>query len=118
MSEGVGREAVPTLILVTDPAYGDDAIARAVEACGEALPSGAFCVQLRDKKRHKQQLVAAGYLDYDSVSGRFSISNEHAAVLADESRPVFFPGAFEVAAAAWAALDKTTQNFRTGDGIA
>ncbi|HET6338979.1 MAG TPA: class I SAM-dependent methyltransferase, partial [Polyangiales bacterium] len=62
--------------------------------------------------------AAAGYLDYDSKSESYSISPEHAAVLADESSPAFFPGAFEVAAAAWAALDKTTQNFRTGEGIA
>jgi 2-polyprenyl-3-methyl-5-hydroxy-6-metoxy-1,4-benzoquinol methylase len=62
--------------------------------------------------------AAAGYLDYDSKSESYSISPERAAVLADESSPAFFPGAFEVAAAAWAALDKTTQNFRTGEGIA
>ncbi len=39
------------IMLITDPAYGDDAIVRCVEAVASALPPGAFCVQLRDKRR-------------------------------------------------------------------
>lgn len=39
------------IVLVTDPAYGDDTIVRCVEAIARALPAGAFCVQLRDKRR-------------------------------------------------------------------
>jgi thiamine-phosphate pyrophosphorylase len=41
----------PRIILVTDPAFGDDGIVRCVEAAGGALPWGSFCVQLRDKHR-------------------------------------------------------------------
>jgi thiamine-phosphate pyrophosphorylase len=41
----------PTVILVTDPAFGDDGIVACVEAVGRALPKGALCVQLRDKQR-------------------------------------------------------------------
>jgi thiamine-phosphate diphosphorylase len=41
----------PRLILVTDPAFGDDGIVRCVEAVGSALPWGSLCVQLRDKHR-------------------------------------------------------------------
>src|SRR5258708_5564414 len=36
--------------------------------------------------------AAAGYIDYDAGSGRFSISPEQALVLADENGPAFFPG--------------------------
>ena len=61
--------------------------------------------------------AAAGYVQYDPGTGRYSLSEEQAAALADESSPAFFPGAFEVAAACWAATDKTTQNFRTGQGV-
>ena len=56
-------------------------------------------------------------MQYDPGTGRYSLSEEQAAALADESSPAFFPGAFEVAAACWAATDKTTQNFRTGQGV-
>ncbi len=39
------------VVLITDPAYGDEAIVRCVEAAGRALPPGALCVQLRDRRR-------------------------------------------------------------------
>lgn len=61
--------------------------------------------------------AAAGYVRYDPATGRYSMSPEQAAALADESSPAFLPGAFEVAAACWAGTDKTTQNFRTGNGV-
>ncbi len=61
--------------------------------------------------------ASAGYVSYDSASARYSLPPEHATALADESSPAFFPGLFEVAAACWAALDRTTQNFRTGHGL-
>ncbi|HZU82950.1 MAG TPA: thiamine phosphate synthase, partial [Polyangiaceae bacterium] len=44
-------EATPRLVLITDPVFGDEPIARCVRAVGRALPRGALCVQLRDKRR-------------------------------------------------------------------
>ncbi|HEX8790370.1 MAG TPA: thiamine phosphate synthase [Polyangiaceae bacterium] len=41
----------PRLILITDPAFGDDGIVRCIETVGRALPAGSLCVQLRDKQR-------------------------------------------------------------------
>jgi thiamine-phosphate diphosphorylase len=41
----------PRLVLVTDPAFGDDAIVRCVRRVAAALPGGWLCVQLRDKRR-------------------------------------------------------------------
>ena len=41
----------PRIVLITDPAFGDDVIVRCVEAVALALPTGALCVQLRDKRR-------------------------------------------------------------------
>ncbi len=61
--------------------------------------------------------ASAGYLTYDPKTTRFTLPPEQAEVLANESSPAFFPGLFEVAAACWAATDKTTQNFRTGHGL-
>jgi 2-polyprenyl-3-methyl-5-hydroxy-6-metoxy-1,4-benzoquinol methylase len=62
--------------------------------------------------------AAAGYLRYDAATERYSLTAEQAFTLADESSPAFFPGLFEVTAACWAALDKQTENFKTGGGIA
>jgi thiamine-phosphate diphosphorylase len=41
----------PRVVLVTDPSFGDDTIVRCSEAAAAAVPRGAFCVQLRDKRR-------------------------------------------------------------------
>lgn len=41
----------PRLILVTDPAFGDDVTVRVVRSVAKALPRGAVAVQLRDKRR-------------------------------------------------------------------
>jgi thiamine-phosphate pyrophosphorylase len=41
----------PRVILITDPAFGDDFTAHCVEAVARELPRGWLCVQLRDKHR-------------------------------------------------------------------
>jgi thiamine-phosphate diphosphorylase len=41
----------PRVLLITDPAFADETILRCVDAAARALPSGAFGVQLRDKRR-------------------------------------------------------------------
>ncbi len=60
--------------------------------------------------------ASAGYVKYDPATGRYALPEEQIAALADETSPAFFPGLFEVAAAAWAGVDKMTQNFKTGGG--
>jgi thiamine monophosphate synthase len=47
----------PKIILVTDPAYEDDAIVDTIEAAASALPPGALGVQLRDRIREKGELA-------------------------------------------------------------
>lgn len=61
--------------------------------------------------------AAAGYINYDSSSGRFSMSPEQAIVLADEGGPAFFPGIFEIAAAAVRDEPKVANAFRNGGGV-
>lgn len=47
----MAKIADPRVILITDPAFGDDAIVRCVRLSAGALPPGALAVQLRDKRR-------------------------------------------------------------------
>src|SRR5271163_4199918 len=61
--------------------------------------------------------AAAGYIDYDAASGRFSISPEHALVLADEGGPAFFPAMYEIAAASIRDEPKVANAFRNGGGV-
>jgi Putative methyltransferase len=61
--------------------------------------------------------AAGGYVTYDSAACKFHLSEEQAFALADESSPVFLPGAFQSALAAVKAEERLTECFKTGNGI-
>jgi 2-polyprenyl-3-methyl-5-hydroxy-6-metoxy-1,4-benzoquinol methylase len=61
--------------------------------------------------------AAGGYVSYDADSGRFHLSEEQVFTMADESSPVFLPGAFQVALAATKAETELTERFTTGRGL-
>lgn len=61
--------------------------------------------------------AAGGYITYDATSGKFSLSEEQAFILADENSPAFLPGAFQVALASTRSVDQITEVFRTGKGF-
>jgi len=61
--------------------------------------------------------AAAGYINYDATSGKFSMSPEQALLLADEGGPAFFPGIYEAAAAAVRDEPKVAEAFRNGGGV-
>jgi SAM-dependent methyltransferase len=61
--------------------------------------------------------AAAGYVEYDAPSRRFSMTEEQAFALANEGGPAYIPGAFELALAVLKAVPKMTDNFRTGKGM-
>ena len=62
--------------------------------------------------------AAAGYIDYHAMSDTYELSPEHAAVLADETSPVFMPPAWNVPASMFVDEDKSIEAFRTGKGVA
>jgi SAM-dependent methyltransferase len=61
--------------------------------------------------------AAGGYVTLDAPAGRFSLTEEQAFTLADETSPAFLPGAFQVALAATKAVPKLIDAFRTGKGL-
>jgi SAM-dependent methyltransferase len=61
--------------------------------------------------------AAGGYLGYDPDTGRYTISAEHAAALADESSPAYLPGLFQLALGAVTDSPRVTEAARTGEGI-
>src|ERR1700737_1507720 len=61
--------------------------------------------------------AAGGYIPYDAAKGTFHLSEEQAFAMADESSPVFLPGAFQVALAAIKAEEQITERFKTGEGM-
>jgi 2-polyprenyl-3-methyl-5-hydroxy-6-metoxy-1,4-benzoquinol methylase len=61
--------------------------------------------------------VAGGYIDYHPASATYELTPEQAAVLADNTSPVFLPHAWQVVASMWADEPKTLHAFKTGKGV-
>src|SRR5436190_20696630 len=61
--------------------------------------------------------AARGYLSYDG-GGTFSLPDEHAVPLTDETSAACVIGAFEIAVGSVYATDTIAERFRTGDGFA
>jgi len=59
----------------------------------------------------------SGYCQYDPASGRFSLSEEQAAVLADESTPAFLAGAMTLAASMYKDEELVRLAFGSGAGV-
>jgi SAM-dependent methyltransferase len=62
--------------------------------------------------------AAGEYLDYDSETGRYTLPDEYAIVLTNESSPYFLGGAFQVTPSLIMAQDHICELFRTGEGMA
>lgn len=61
--------------------------------------------------------AAGGYVTYEAANGKFHLSEEQAFAMADETSPVFLPGAFQTALAAVRAEEQLTERFKTGEGM-
>ncbi len=61
--------------------------------------------------------AAAGYVEYDSASEKFSMTPEQTAVFADEDHPAYLAGGFHGIASMFLDEPKITQAFRTGEGV-
>jgi SAM-dependent methyltransferase len=61
--------------------------------------------------------AAGDYVIYDPASETYALPPEHAAVLADETSPVYQGGMFQTASAAIHAQDRVADRFRSGDGL-
>jgi SAM-dependent methyltransferase len=61
--------------------------------------------------------AAAGYVMFDSKSGKYFLSAEQVFTLADEKSPAYLPGAFYIAASMFKDEAGITEAFRTGKGF-
>lgn len=61
--------------------------------------------------------AAGGYVEYDAANDRYSLSEEQKVCLADPNGPVDLPGAYFLVEAMLRAVDRTQDNFRTGQGM-
>jgi SAM-dependent methyltransferase len=61
--------------------------------------------------------AASGYVDYDAVSGKFSMTPEQGMILADEDSPVFMGAVSSVVAAMFLDEPKVSDAFKSGKGV-
>ena len=61
--------------------------------------------------------AAGGYVEYDPETGCYTLPDEHALALADESSPFFVVGGFQVLSALLKAEPRIADAFRTGAGV-
>jgi 2-polyprenyl-3-methyl-5-hydroxy-6-metoxy-1,4-benzoquinol methylase len=73
-------------------------------------------LQERYVREWARGMAAAGYLEYSVDSERFTLPPEHAPVLAQETGPMFFGGAYQELLGCLSALDAVTHAFRAGGG--
>jgi SAM-dependent methyltransferase len=62
-------------------------------------------------------MAAGGYVDYEAADGRYRLNEEQAYALADESSPVYLPGAFQIISSVIHDAPKIAEAFRTGSGV-
>jgi len=61
--------------------------------------------------------AAGGYVDYHPTSATYELTREQAAVLADDTSPVFLPHAWQVVASMWADEPKSRAAFKANRGV-
>jgi 2-polyprenyl-3-methyl-5-hydroxy-6-metoxy-1,4-benzoquinol methylase len=61
--------------------------------------------------------AAAGYVQYDAATGRYSVTPEQAFAFAEEGSPAFVPGAFQVISSMFRDEPKIAEAFRSGKGV-
>ena len=62
-------------------------------------------------------MTAAGYVEYDPATERYTLPPEHALVLTDETSPAFLMGGFDVVDAAFKGVARTAKAYRSGKGV-
>jgi 2-polyprenyl-3-methyl-5-hydroxy-6-metoxy-1,4-benzoquinol methylase len=112
----LGAAASAPLVLIGDRL----GLYKAIAAAGPVSP-----VELAERTGTDERYVrewlcaqaASGYVTYHTDTGQFSLSPEQTLAFADESSPVFMPGAFQVIAAMFRDEPTVTEAFRSGDGV-
>lgn len=61
--------------------------------------------------------AAGGYVEYDSMTGKYILPDEHAVALTNDNSPYFVAGGFQAITAIMKADERITENFLSGDGM-
>jgi SAM-dependent methyltransferase len=91
-------------------------------ADGEPVTPAELARRTGTRERYVREWLAnqaaGGYVEYDATAGTFTLPAEQALALATDDSPASVQGAFQSYGAFWAAREKITERFRTGEGLA
>ena len=85
------------------------------------LTSAEFADRAKINERYAREWLSAmachGYIDYDDASKAFTLSPEHAMVLANTESPLYLTGLVAMAEPYWANMDLLARAFQEGGGV-
>jgi len=111
----LGAAISATLVIVGDRLGLYKALAQDASTPGElARRTGTNERYVREWLNNQ---AAGGYVQYDAASALYSMTDEQKLCLADPNGPVDLPGAQFIVEAVFHALDRTTDNFKSGKGM-
>src|SRR5687767_9662030 len=88
---------------------------------GGASTPGELAARTGTHERYVREWLinqaSGGYVEYDPASGKFSLSPEQTAALADEESPAFVGGGFYLVKALSGAAPRIAEAFQKGGGI-
>lgn len=110
-----GGTANAALVLIGD----ELGLYRALAEHGPLTPDG-LAAHTNTTERYVREWLgaqaASAYVGYDPATERYAMSPEQVMAFADETSPVFLPGAFEVAIGFVRAGERIRDRFLSGDG--
>jgi SAM-dependent methyltransferase len=93
---------------------------KGIAAAGSVTPAELAQKTNTNERYVREWLVnqaSGGYVQYDSATGRYSLSPEQTVALTDEASPFFVGGGFHVIKAMTAAVPRIEDHFRNGGGL-
>ncbi len=112
----MGAAATGALVVIGDKL----GLYKALADSGPLTPA-ALAAKTETAERYVREWLAgqaaAGYVQYDSKSGTYSMTPEQALTLADSNSPAFISAGFEVVASLYTDEPKVTEAFRSGRGV-
>jgi SAM-dependent methyltransferase len=91
---------------------------RAKGPCGSREFAKRAGIQERYAREWMSAMASAGYLTYEPATGQFALPAEHVPALAQETGPVFFGGLWDMLLGMLQPVDKLTECFTKGGGVA
>jgi SAM-dependent methyltransferase len=111
----LGAATSATLVLIGDRLGLYKALAAAPLTSAElASTTGTHERYIREWLNNQ---AAGGYVDYEPRTGKYSLNPEQELCLANPHGPVDLAGGYFLVQALFAALSRTEENFRTGNGM-